>query len=203
MPLNLFSVPCTVLYLVHMVEILTERGCSCLSPNHVSDPVSRRVLWEDRWVLMGSRAVGTEVQVMVGWAIFPEEGEKQKARLEEGSSVSRGLRERKKCGNERIQEEEEKVQEGCMSHGATFPQCLLWNEVCQKSPIVWKTEVLMRRNHILVLTWGHLWCGICQYLYHERFKWQCINPSVCPGSWLSTNQSILGRGRSTGEQLAS
>lgn len=58
----------------------------------------------------------------------------------------------------------------------------------------------MRRNQTLVLTQTHLQDGIWWYLYHERFKRQCVNPSVCPGSWLSTDQSSLGRGRSTEEQ---
>lgn len=70
------------------------------------------------WVLMGTRAAGTEGLLRVRWAMFPEEGEKQKASLEEGSSVSHGLRERKKEGwgeKRRRREEEEKVLEAQVS----------------------------------------------------------------------------------------
>lgn len=63
--------------------------------------------------MIETRAVGTEGPVGVRWAMFPEDVEKQKARLEEGNSVSHGLRERKKevWGEKTRRQEEEKALE--------------------------------------------------------------------------------------------
>lgn len=88
--------------------------------------------------------------------MFPEEGEKQKAGLEEESSVNLGLRERKKkvWGEKRRKKKSKHWR--FRAHDATFLQSLLQSEVCQE-----KSHYLENRGvNTLVLTSGHVQHGI-------------------------------------------
>lgn len=156
------------------------------------------------WVLMGTRAVGTEGLVGVRWAMFPEEGEKQVARLEEGSSVSHGLRERKKevWGEKRRRQEEEKALEGqvswCYFPAVSTPElnppgkwhCLENRGVNEEKPNSCSHPEPPAPWHVVVSLSWKIQMAVCK-------------PKCMPGSWLSTDQSVPSRGRSTEEQLVS
>lgn len=110
------------------------------------------------------------------WVIVPEEEKMQEASLEECRSCTERQGEIK--GKEKENMKKKRKCWRCRSHDATFLQSLLQNDVCQESHIVWKTEVLMRRNQTPDLTESFLQHGIWWYQYHQRFKWQCVSALV-------------------------
>lgn len=108
-----------------------------MSPN-VTDPLSRRVFWGARMSFDGDQGYRDR---------RTSRGKVTRRRRKAESWVGRGEfskpwteTEKEKSVGRKEEEEKEPALEVC---DATFLQSLLQSEVCQESPVVWKTKVLM------------------------------------------------------------